>query len=95
VLLLHCYRPYQTTGVGFRFSQNLPTNSAEEPQMLASLERAVHLALERKRRLGQYAVVWENGHPAFLGPNPPVDPSGYRIEPARHVSGVAERDEGV
>lgn len=67
----------------------------DDLQMLASLERAVHQALERKRRLGQYAVVWENGHPAFLGPNPPVDPSGYRIEPARHVSGVAERDEGV
>lgn len=67
----------------------------DDRQMLASLQAAVREALERKRRLGQYAVVWEDGHPVYLGPNPPSDPSGYRIVPAKHVSGVAERDDGV
>lgn len=36
-----------------------------------ALEKAVAEALERKRRLGQYAVVWRNGGPVFIGPNPP------------------------
>lgn len=67
----------------------------DERQMLASLQAAVREALERKRRLRQYAVVWENGHPAYLGPNPPSGPFSYAIVPESHVSGVAEPDEGV
>ena len=67
----------------------------DDRQMLASLQDAVREALERKRRLGQYAVVWEDGHPVYLGPNPPSDQSGYRKVSARHVSGVADGDEHV
>ncbi len=33
------------------------------------LRRAVTEALERKRRLGQYAVIYQNGHPVRLEPN--------------------------
>ncbi len=67
----------------------------DERQMLASLQAAVREALERKRRLGQYAVIWEDGRPVFLGPNPPSDLAEYNIKPARKVSGVAETDESV
>jgi hypothetical protein len=67
----------------------------DDRQMLASLQDAVREALERKRRLGQYAVVWEDGHPVYLGPNPPSDQPGCGKVSARHVSGVAERDDGV
>ncbi len=40
------------------------TPSAEGKRMLESLRQAVGKALERKRRLGQYAVVWQHGKPA-------------------------------
>jgi len=46
--------------------------SEESLQMLACLRAAVSKALERKLRLGEYAVVWENGQPVFLGENPPL-----------------------
>lgn len=35
---------------------------------LASLRKAVSEALERKRRLGQYAVVWRDGRPQRIIP---------------------------
>lgn len=40
--------------------------SVEGQRMLDSLSQAVSKALERKRRLGQYAVVWQHGKPAVL-----------------------------
>ncbi|MDN5874214.1 MAG: hypothetical protein L0H29_07535 [Sinobacteraceae bacterium] len=43
----------------------------DSQRLIESLQRAVEDALERKRRLGQYAVVWRDGQPAFIGPNPP------------------------
>lgn len=67
--------------------------SEDDRQVLVSLQRAVREALERKCRLGQYAVVWENGHPAFLGPHPPTDEATYSLEPATPVRGVAEDGE--
>lgn len=39
--------------------------------MLESLRRAVEKALDKKARLGQYAVVWKDGSPHFIGPNAP------------------------
>ncbi len=35
--------------------------------MLDSLKTAVAHALEKKRRLGQYAVMWKNGRPVRVG----------------------------
>ena len=35
------------------------------------LRRAVAEALERKRRLGQYAVVWRDGRAVCIGPDAP------------------------
>lgn len=37
---------------------------------LESLRRAVAKALERKRRLGQYAVIWQDGQIVKLYPIP-------------------------
>jgi hypothetical protein len=43
---------------------------------LESLRVAVAKALDRKRRLGQYAVMWENGAPVLIGEDaPPGDAS--------------------
>ena len=39
-----------------------------EAQALAALKRAVNQALERKQRLGQYAVVWRDGKPQRIIP---------------------------
>ena len=40
--------------------------SADGQRMLECLRQAVGKALERKRRLGQYAVVWQNGKPVTI-----------------------------
>lgn len=44
-------------------------------QALDALRSAVAEALERKRRLGQYAVIWENGRVVRLEPEdiPPLE----------------------
>ena len=44
-----------------------------EQEALDALQRAVTRALERKRRLGQYAVFWENGRVRFDGPDAPTE----------------------
>ena len=41
---------------------------------LGALQRAVAEALERKRRLGQYAVVWRDGRAVCIGPDAPAAP---------------------
>jgi len=41
--------------------------SKESKEMLDTLKTAVAHALEKKRRLGQYAVIWKNGKPARVG----------------------------
>ncbi|MDR5884631.1 hypothetical protein [Vreelandella janggokensis] len=45
--------------------------SPDTQEMLDSLQTAVAETLERKRRLGQYAVFWENGKPVFIGEDAP------------------------
>ena len=49
-----------------------PRNKFEE-EALAALQRAVTRALNRKRRLGQYAVFWEDGRVIFDGPDAPAE----------------------
>lgn len=39
-----------------------------ETRALTSLRKAVAEALERKRRLGQYAVIWRDGRPQRIEP---------------------------
>ncbi|CAM3537034.1 hypothetical protein [Halomonas lysinitropha] len=49
----------------------LPPDTQE---MLDSLRAAVAETLERKRRLGQYAVFWQDGKPVFIGEDAPRYP---------------------
>ncbi len=41
--------------------------SPESLKILETLRLAVNKALDRKKRLGQYAVVWKDGKPVILG----------------------------
>jgi hypothetical protein len=51
------------------------TNGHEhEAEVLEVLKRAVAEALERKRRLGQYAVMWRDGRMVCTGPDAPATP---------------------
>lgn len=40
-------------------------------EMLNSLRAAVSETLERKRRLGQYSVIWKDGKPVLAGDDAP------------------------
>lgn len=39
--------------------------------MLETLRQSVSKTLERKKRLGQYAVIWKNGMPVVTGEDAP------------------------
>ena len=45
--------------------------SPDTQEMLDSLHTAVAEALEHKRRLGQYAVFWQDDKPVFIGEDAP------------------------
>lgn len=45
-----------------------------EAMVLDVLKRAVAEALERKRKLGQYAVIWREGRVVCTGSDAPVVP---------------------
>jgi len=45
--------------------------SPEVMRQLESLRQAVAKALEKKRRLGQYAVTWKDGKPVVQGEDAP------------------------
>lgn len=49
-------------------------NRDYEERALHALQQAVADALERKRRLGQYAVFWRDGRVVCIGPDAPPDP---------------------
>jgi hypothetical protein len=49
-----------------------PEGHEYEAKVLDVLKRAVAEALERKRKLGQYAVIWREGHVVCTGPDAPV-----------------------
>jgi len=61
-----------------------------EAQVLEALRRAVAQALERKRRLGQYAVVWRDGRPVCVGPDAPSGAQPYVTDAPSPAAGVAE-----
>jgi hypothetical protein len=54
-------------------TQSTTPISADTQAMLESLRLAVHNALERKRRLGQYAVIWQDNAPLLIGEDAPCD----------------------
>jgi hypothetical protein len=51
-----------------------------ETKALDALTRVVAGALERKRRLGQYAVVWRGDRPICIGPDAPAEQDSDCIE---------------
>lgn len=53
----------------------MTTLSPHGQQALEALRRAVAKALDRKRRLGQYAVVWKDGKITYIGENAPPEPA--------------------
>ena len=59
-----------------------------EEEALAAPQRAVTRALDRKRRLGQDAVFWEEGRTIFDGPDAPAGHEGPAA-PSRIGSGEA------
>ncbi len=61
-----------------------------ESAVLETLRRAVAEALERKRRLGQYAVVWREGRAMCIGPDAPAVRYPASAESVRAAAGVAE-----
>jgi hypothetical protein len=61
-----------------------------ESAVLETLRRAVAEALERKRRLGQYAVVWREGRAMCIGPDAPAVRYPGSAESVRAAAGVAE-----
>jgi len=58
-----------------------------EAMALASLRKAVSEALERKRRLGQYAVVWRDGRPQQVIPGSSATASSEAISKTEDDSG--------
>lgn len=53
-----------------KITSTTPTPQAQT--MLKSLQSAVTKSLERKRKLGQYAVTWQNGAPVLTGEDAPL-----------------------
>jgi hypothetical protein len=47
------------------------TVSREGQLVLETLQKAVTHTLEKKKRLGQYAVVWRDGKPVITGEDAP------------------------
>jgi len=47
------------------------TLSKEGQILLGSLQKAVAQTLEKKKRLGQYAVIWQEGKPIVTGEDAP------------------------
>jgi hypothetical protein len=58
----------------------MTTLSPEDQHALDALRRAVAEALERKRRLGQYAVIWRDGQVVTILPEDDTssEQSGHR-----------------
>jgi hypothetical protein len=66
-----------------------------EAKALEALKRAVAEALERKRRLGQYAVVWREGRPVCIGPDAPAGLDRYGDTAESAPGSVVEPDADV
>ena len=65
-----------------------------ESTVLEALRRAVAEALERKRRLGQYAVVWREGRAMCIGPDAPALRYTANADSPHRRMGVVEPVQG-
>lgn len=46
--------------------------SEDTQKILETLQKAVNEALDKKKRLGQYAVIWRNNRPVAIGEDAPA-----------------------
>jgi len=51
----------------------IPTPDQDTQSMLDCLRQTVTTTLERKRRLGQYVVIWQNNTPVVVGEDAPIE----------------------
>lgn len=49
------------------------TPSPDTQAMLDALKNAVATALEKKRQLGKYAIIWHDNKPVIIGDDAPKD----------------------
>jgi hypothetical protein len=68
----------------------MATDQDHESKALTALRRAVAKALDRKRRLGQYAVVWRDGRPVRLEPEDLVSSGVHGLDASAPASSVRE-----
>jgi hypothetical protein len=54
------------------FSSKTAKPSKEGQILLDTLQKVVSETLEKKKRLGQYAVVWRDGKPVVTGEDAPM-----------------------
>ena len=53
-------------------SSTIKNTPSEKGQLLLdTLQQAVTKTLEKKKRLGQYVVIWQNGKPVITGEDAP------------------------
>ncbi len=52
---------------------NQQTPSQDSEAMLDTLRTAVNKTLDKKKRLGQYAVVWSDNKPVLVGADSPEE----------------------
>jgi len=57
------------------------TPSQDTQKMLDVMRKAVEKALDRKKRLGQYAVIWQDGKPVLIGEDAPKQHSKSAHQP--------------
>ena len=62
----------------------MKTPSADSQKMLESLRKAVNKALEKKQRLGQYAVIWVDNKPVIIK-EPYPELSGNQLPDKRNA----------
>ena len=57
---------------------NIKRKNAPSPEgrrQLETLRQAVNKTLEKKQRLGQYSVIWQDGKPVVSGEDAPENPA--------------------
>ena len=55
--------------------------SAQSQVIQAALNQAIANALEKKRKLGHYAVMWENNQVVYKGDDAPQSPQEIEATP--------------
>lgn len=68
----------------------MSVEKVNDSRELLALRRAVAQALDRKRRLGQYAVVWRDGRPVRIEGEELAGAVGSQVEAAAPASSVRE-----